>query len=64
MDGDMTKDQLLKSIAGSVAGILIGWTGSALTLAGRVTAIEASLTRIEQRLDAQAHREAASAANR
>jgi len=43
-----------KAIAAAVAGGLIGWTASALTLSGRVTAIEQSLVRIEARLDRQA----------
>ena len=31
-------------------GLVVGWGGNALTLSGRVSAIEASLVRIEARL--------------
>lgn len=44
-------DALQKALAGAIAGALFGWTASALTLSGRVTAIEQSLIRIEARLD-------------
>lgn len=44
-------EHFYKAIGTAVAGALIGWTASALTLTGRVTAIEASLVRIEARLD-------------
>lgn len=47
-------NDLVKAIGGTVAGIVIGWTANALTLAGRVTAIEQSLVRIEARLDNRA----------
>lgn len=47
----MTTEQLLKTLAGAVAGVLIGWTGSALTLSGRVDAIEHTLARIEAHID-------------
>lgn len=45
----MTKmqDTIIKGIAGAVAGALLTWTASALTLTGRVAAIEASQARIE-----------------
>lgn len=35
----------------ALAGVVIGWAGTALTLTGRVSAIEATLVRIEARLD-------------
>jgi hypothetical protein len=44
-------DTIHKAIAAAVAGALVGWTASALTLTGRVTAIEQTLVRIEARLD-------------
>lgn len=44
-------DTIMKAVAAAVAGGLVGWTSSALTLTGRVTAIEQSLARIEARLD-------------
>lgn len=47
-------DAVLKAIAAAVVGGIIGWSANALTLTGRVSAIEATLSRIEQRLDAQA----------
>jgi len=47
-------DNLIKAVAGAVAGAIAGavmtWTATALTLTGRVTAIERSLERIEARL--------------
>jgi len=47
-------NELSKALAGVVAGGLIGWMANALTLVGRVTAIEQSLVRIEARLDNRA----------
>lgn len=47
-------NDLTKAVAAVVAGGVIGWVANALTLVGRVSAIEASLTRIEARLDRQA----------
>lgn len=44
-------EQISKVVAGTVLGIVVGWGGSALTLSGRVSAIEAGQARIEQRLD-------------
>lgn len=52
------KDQAHKAIAGALVGALLGWTGNALTLGGRVSAIEQSLIRIEARMDARQHVEA------
>lgn len=49
----MDKDKLITAIATTVAGAVIGWTGQALSINGRVAAIEASLVRIEARLYAQ-----------
>lgn len=37
-----------KAIIGAVAGSVIGWAATALTLVGRVSAIEAGQSRIEQ----------------
>lgn len=34
----------------AVVGLVVGWAGTALTLTGRVSAIEATLQRIEARL--------------
>lgn len=42
---------LAKAIAGLITGAVLGWSASALTIAGRVSAVEGSLSRIEQRLD-------------
>lgn len=47
------REHASKAIAAALAGAVIGWAGNALTLAGRVTAIEASLMRIEARMAAQ-----------
>lgn len=44
-------EQLLKVVGGAVLGVVVGWGGSALTLSGRVAAIEASQARVEARLD-------------
>jgi hypothetical protein len=43
-------ETLVKAVAGAVLGLVVGWGGNALTLSGRVSAIEASLVRIEARL--------------
>ena len=51
MTNNTTFDFLRKTIAPAFAGIIIGWGSTALTLSGRVTAIEAGQTRIESRLD-------------
>lgn len=49
------KEAIVKAAAaavfGTAFGTLAGWTTSALTLTGRVTAIEQSLVRIEAHLD-------------
>lgn len=44
-------DSFGKAAAAAVVGGLVTWTAAALTLTGRVTAIEQSLLRIETRLD-------------
>ncbi|MBP6899528.1 MAG: hypothetical protein KBC73_05535 [Burkholderiaceae bacterium] len=44
-------ETILKAGAAAAAGMLVGWAGSALTLAGRVDAIERTLQRIESRMD-------------
>lgn len=44
-------DTITKALVAAVAGGVVGWTGTALTLGGRVTAVEASLARIETKLD-------------
>lgn len=41
-------DAIVKAVIGAVAGSVIGWAATALTLVGRVSAIEASQARIEQ----------------
>jgi len=46
----MTGETLGKAVAGVAAGALIGWAANALTMAGRVSALEASLSRIETTL--------------
>lgn len=35
----------------ALVGVVIGWSGQALTMTGRMDAVERSLLRIEQRLD-------------
>jgi hypothetical protein len=41
-----------RAVAASVGGVVMGWSASALTIAGRVDAVEKTLGRIEVRLDA------------
>ena len=43
-------ETLVKAAAGALAGAVIGWAGTALTLVGRVSAIEASQLRTEAQL--------------
>ncbi|RZS56725.1 hypothetical protein [Sphaerotilus mobilis] len=43
--------RLVMAVVTASAGAVIGWSASALTLAGRVSAIEASMARIEAHLD-------------
>lgn len=47
-------DHIIKAIAAALAGAAISWVASALTLTGRVEAIEKSLARIEARMEIQA----------
>lgn len=42
---------MFKIITGAVVGAVVGWSASALTIAGRVDAVEKTLGRIETRLD-------------
>ena len=46
-------DHIVKAAAGVLAGAVVGWVGNALTLAGRVEAIEKAVLRIEVRLEQQ-----------
>lgn len=39
---------IAEKIVAGVAGVLIGWAGTSLTLVGRVSALEAGQGRIEQ----------------
>ncbi len=43
--------KLLTPVLSATVGFLIGWSAQALTLTGRVAAIEAALPGIVQRLD-------------
>ncbi|MDP4299530.1 hypothetical protein [Leptothrix discophora] len=43
--------RLVVAVLTASAGAVIGWSASALTLAGRVSAMEASMARIEAHLD-------------
>lgn len=45
---------LFKLLASLVTGMVVGWSASALTIAGRVDAVEKTLSRIESRLDSLA----------
>lgn len=42
---------MFKLITGAVVGAVVGWSASALTIAGRVDAVEKTLGRIETRID-------------
>lgn len=48
----MTAADLGKTLAGGLLGAVLGWSANALTLQGRVHALEAGQTAIVQRLDA------------
>ncbi|MFT7724133.1 MAG: hypothetical protein QM788_15095 [Roseateles sp.] len=45
------QDTIVKALAGAAAGAVIGWAGTALTLTGRVAAIEASQARTEAAIE-------------
>ena len=47
------RDAALKAIVTGLAGVLVGWAGTASMLGPRVSAIEAALMRIEARIDAR-----------
>lgn len=51
--GRRMSDHIVKAAAGVLAGAVVGWVGNALTLAGRVEAIEKAVLRIEVRLEQQ-----------
>ena len=44
-------DAAIKTAAAGLAGAAVGWGAQGLTLTGRVSAIEGSVGRIEQRVD-------------
>lgn len=44
-------DAIIKAIGSAIVGGLLGWSANALTLAGRVAAIEAGQTRLEAKVD-------------
>lgn len=50
--GDMVHGLVAKVVGGVIVGAVVGWSASALTIAGRVDAVEKTLARIESRLDA------------
>jgi hypothetical protein len=43
--------RIVTAVATGLAGAVLGWSANALTLAGRVSAIEAGMVRIEAHLD-------------
>lgn len=45
-------DDLIKIICTALAGAVLGWVGTSMTLVGRVDAIEAAVGRIEAKFDA------------
>lgn len=44
-------DGIVKAVGGAVVGLVVGWAGTAVTLVGDVSALKASMARVEQRLD-------------
>lgn len=50
--GDIVHGLVAKVVGGVIVGAIVGWSASALTIAGRVDAVEKTLARIESRLDA------------
>lgn len=50
--GDLVHGLVAKVVGGVIVGAVVGWSASALTIAGRVDAVEKTLARIESRLDA------------
>jgi hypothetical protein len=50
--GDLVRGLVAKVVGGVIVGAIVGWSASALTIAGRVDAVEKTLARIESRLDA------------
>lgn len=50
--GDLLHGLVAKVVGGVIVGAVVGWSASALTIAGRVDAVEKTLSRIEARLDA------------
>lgn len=44
-------ETIAKAIATAAAGAVVGWAGTALTLTGRVSAIEASQARTEAAIE-------------
>lgn len=52
--------RIATAVATGLAGAVIGWAANALTLVGRVSAVESGVARIEAHLDRMEHkREAA-----
>lgn len=48
----MTTADVMKAGGGALVGVMLGWAGSALTLQGRVHALESGQAAIVLRLDA------------
>lgn len=55
-------ESLLKAVGAAVLGVVLGWAGNALTLSGRVDAIEKTLARIEAKVEARVPTQVAQAA--
>jgi hypothetical protein len=47
----MNHEKLMNTLLSGAVGLVLGWTATALTLGGRVSAVEQSLLRIEARLE-------------
>jgi hypothetical protein len=44
-------DTIIRTIAAGAAGVVLGWSSNALTLGGRVDALEASIARLQTSVD-------------
>jgi len=44
-------DTILRTLAAGAAGAVLGWSANALTLGGRVDALESSIARLQQSVD-------------
>ena len=50
-EGRRMSDTILRTLAAGAAGAVLGWSANALTLGGRVDALESSIARLQQSVD-------------